>query len=31
METLDIVLVVFLLLVVIVGLGGYIFFAYKNK
>ncbi|EMZ38446.1 hypothetical protein C826_01482 [Helicobacter bilis WiWa] len=31
METLDIVLVIFLLLVVIVGLGGYIFFAYKNK
>lgn len=31
METLDIVLIVFLLLVVLIGLGGYIFFAYKNK
>ncbi len=31
METLDIALIVFLLFVVIVGLGSYIFFVYKNK
>lgn len=31
METLDSALIVFLLFVVIAGLGSYIFFVYKNK